>query len=45
MESSATKEQVLEAIVRQLVLESADPELAAYLRRECEKDKSVLTTC
>ena len=37
VESSATKEKVLEAMVRQLVLESADPELAAYLQRECEK--------
>ena len=41
VESSATKEKVLEAIVRQLVLESADPELAAYLRRECEKDSKM----
>ena len=41
VESSTTKEQVLEAIVRQLVLESADPELAAYLRRECEKDSKM----
>ena len=41
VESSATKEQVLEAIVRQLVLESADPDLAVYLRRECEKDSKM----
>ena len=40
-ESSAIKKQVLEAIVRQLVLESADPDLAAYLRRECEKDSKM----
>ena len=41
VESSATKEQVLEAIVRHLVLESANPKLAAYLRRECEKDSKM----
>ena len=36
VESLAMKEKVLEAMVRQLVLESADPGLAAHLQRECD---------
>ena len=38
VESSATKEKVLEAMVRQLVLESADPGLATHLQSECDAD-------